>query len=102
MGWISGGRAAINKHPQLNVLVETTTLKLITGLGNTEITSPMCHNAAGQSGADKSSNVLYGESEELNRVLILTLARAIHINGVEQQSCVKDVMTNIMRKTPHR
>jgi mediator of RNA polymerase II transcription subunit 23 len=47
--------------------------------------------------------VLYGESEELNRVVVLTLARAIHINGLEQQSIpwVKEVLSNIMNKTPH-
>ena len=44
---------------------------------------------AGTSGGGappKASTVLYGESEELNRVVILTLARAIHIHGYEQQS----------------
>ena len=42
--------------------------------------------AAGGGAAQKTSTVLYGESEELNRVVILTLARAIHIHGYEQQS----------------
>ena len=42
--------------------------------------------AAGGGAAPKTSTVLYGESEELNRVVILTLARAIHIHGYEQQS----------------
>ena len=45
--------------------------------------------AAGGGAAQKTSTVLYGESEELNRVVILTLARAIHIHGYEQQSTGK-------------
>jgi mediator of RNA polymerase II transcription subunit 23 len=69
------------------------------GLGNAEITAPKGQTAPGS----KPSIVLYGESEELNRVVVLTLARAIHINGLEQQSApwVKEVLSNIMNKTPH-
>ena len=59
--------------------------------------------AAGSAAASKSANVLYGDSEELNRVVILTLARSIHVNGLETQSAqwVKEVVTAIMAKTPH-
>jgi hypothetical protein len=69
------------------------------GLGNAEISPPKGQSAPG----GKPSMVLYGESEELNRVVVLTLARAIHINGLEQQSIpwVKEVLSNIMNKTPH-
>jgi hypothetical protein len=51
----------------------------------------------------KPSTVLYGESEELNKVVILTLARAIHVNGLEQQTApwIKEILGNIMTKTPH-
>ena len=34
-GWIRMNFISVCKTPQLNVLIETTTLKLITGLGNT-------------------------------------------------------------------
>ena len=46
---------------------------------------------------------MYGDSEELNRVVVLSLARAIHIHGHEQQSTgwFKEILTNIMQKTPH-
>ncbi len=69
------------------------------GLGSAEISPPKGQSAPG----GKPSMVLYGESEELNRVVVLTLARAIHINGLEQQSVpwVKEVLSNIMNKTPH-
>jgi hypothetical protein len=41
------------------------------GLGNAEIAPPKSHATPGS----KPSTVLYGESEELNRVVVLTLAR---------------------------
>ena len=94
-----------SKHPQLNICMESTILRLITSLGNAEITAPRnTSSAAGGSGAtQKSTTVLYGDSEELNRVVVLTLARAIHIHGHEQQSTgyFKEILTNIMNKTPH-
>ena len=98
LGLITGNHNVMNKHPQLQICVESTILRLITGLGNAEITQPK-----NQQPQVKPTNVLYGESEELNRVVVLTLARAIHINGLEQQSSVwvKEVLTNIMEKTPH-
>ena len=98
LGLITGNHSVMNKHPQLQICVESTILRLITGLGNAEIAQPK-----GTTPQAKSTNVLYGESEELNRVVVLTIARAIHINGLEQQSSawVKEVLTNIMEKTPH-
>ena len=98
LGLITGSTNVMNRHPQLQVCVESTILRLITGLGNAEIAQPRS-----QLPQVKSTNVLYGESEELNRVVVLTLARAIHINGLEQVSSVwvKDVLSNIMEKTPH-
>lgn len=101
-----GSHNVTGKHPQLNICMESTILRLITGLGNAEITTPRttgpAAGAAGATAAAKAS-VIYGESEELNRVVVLTLARAIHIYGFEQQSNVyfKDILTNIMAKTPH-
>ena len=60
-------------------------MRLITGLGNAEITTPRNASNAGQA-SQKPSNVMYGDSEELNRVVVLSLARAIHVHGHEQQS----------------
>ena len=80
---IGGVHNHILKHPQLNIAVESTFLKLITGLSNAEITTPR-NTQNVPPGQQKPSNVMYGDSEELNRVVILSLARAIHIHGHEQ------------------
>ena len=93
-----------SRHPQLNICMESCILRLITGLGNAEITAPRNQSQGGQGGqVQRTTSVLYGESEELNRVVVLTLARAIHIHGYEQQSAgyFKDVLASIMNKTPH-
>ena len=99
---MSGPHHITSKHPQLNICMESTILRLITGLGNAEITAPRNPTSA-SGGPQKATTVLYGESEELNRVVVLTLARAIHIHGYEQQSTgyFKEILTNIMNKTPH-
>ena len=93
-----------SRHPQLNICMESCILRLITGLGNAEITAPRNQSQGGQGGqVQRTTSVLYGESEELNRVVVLTLARAIHIHGYEQQSAnyFKEVLAKIMEKTPH-
>ena len=63
-----------------NISIMKSSSRLITGLGNSEIAPP---KNVPPSGAQKNST-LYGDSEELNRVVILTLARAVHIGGLEQ------------------
>lgn len=53
--------------------VESTALRLITGLGSTEV-QPQLSRFTGE------PQVLVSvESEELNRAFVLTLARAIHV-----------------------
>ncbi len=49
------------------------------------------------------AHVTHGDSEELNRAVVMALARSIHINGLEQQSAqwVKETLSAIMQKTPH-
>ena len=59
LGLITGNHSVMNKHPQLQICVESTILRLITGLGNAEIAQPK-----GATPQAKSTNVLYGESEE--------------------------------------
>jgi len=89
----------LNNHAQLHLTVESSALRLITGLGNCEMAPPKILNPSNT----KSATTLYGESEELNRVVILTLARAVHIGGLEQNGSVwmKEVVTSIMTATPH-
>ena len=66
-------------------MFSSSALRLITGFGNSEITPPKNQ----QTGVNQKST-LYGDSEELNRVVILTLARAVHIGGLEQVEYITD------------
>ena len=87
---------------------------LSTGLGNSEMnpgksTSLGSGVQGGKAGSAAGSlsqvgaHVTHGDSEELNKVVVLSLARAIHINGLEQQSAqwVKETLVAIMQRTPH-
>lgn len=91
-----------SKHGQIRYKSETKIL-VFSGLGNAEITTPRNSANQGAVGTAQKASVLFGDSEELNRVVVLTLARAIHIYGYEQQSTgyFKEILTNIMNKTPH-
>ncbi|XP_059485779.1 mediator of RNA polymerase II transcription subunit 23 isoform X2 [Neocloeon triangulifer] len=84
---------------QLHLCVESTALRLITGLGSTEV-QPQLSRFTGE------PQVLVSvESEELNRAFVLTLARAIHVtrSGYESLSGTwyKTVLKAIMTNTPH-
>ena len=57
--------------------VESTALRLITGLGSSEV-QPQLSRLINE---PKTLALLSGESEELNRALVLTLARALHVTG---------------------
>ncbi|XP_059897120.1 mediator of RNA polymerase II transcription subunit 23 isoform X2 [Gadus macrocephalus] len=60
---------------QLHLCVESTALRLITALGSSEVQPQFTRFL------NDPKTVLSAESEELNRALILTLARATHITG---------------------
>lgn len=49
------------------------------------------------------ASLISTESEELNRVLVLTIARSVHItgSGEELQPWCKDVLNMIIQNTPH-
>ena len=57
--------------------MESTALRLITSLGSAEV-QPQLSRLFSE---PKSITLLSGESEELNRVMVLTLARALHVTG---------------------
>lgn len=59
--------------------VESTALRLISGLGNAEVQPQLSRMFTEQN----RTGFLSTESEELNRALVLTLARAVHVNGKE-------------------
>uniref|UniRef100_A0A4W4GP85 Mediator of RNA polymerase II transcription subunit 23 n=1 Tax=Electrophorus electricus TaxID=8005 RepID=A0A4W4GP85_ELEEL len=86
---------------QLHLCVESTALRLITALGSSEVQPQFTRFLS------DPKTVLSAESEELNRALILTLARATHItdfftgsDSIQGTWC-KDILQTIMNFTPH-
>ena len=57
--------------------MESSALRLITGLGNIEVMPGLTRFFSTES----KQNIISSESEELNRVVVLTIARAIHVTG---------------------
>ncbi|XP_053964046.1 mediator of RNA polymerase II transcription subunit 23 [Anastrepha ludens] len=84
---------------QLNLCFESTALRLITGLGSVEMQPQMSRYFSEK----PPGSVASSESEELNRVLILTLARSMHMTGLgdELQPWCKELLSIIMQNTPH-
>lgn len=87
-------------HPnqmQLHVVMESTALRLITGLGSADVQSHISRYLS-------ESKTGIAESEELNRALVLTLARAMHITGTGSEATgsgwCKDLLNGIMQYTP--
>lgn len=58
--------------------MESVALRLITGLGNSEVMPSLTRYTFC---SDTKANLISTDSEELNRVLVLTMARAIHVTG---------------------
>ncbi|KAK6167600.1 hypothetical protein SNE40_021588 [Patella caerulea] len=81
---------------QLHLCVETTALRLITSLGSAEVQPHLSRLSSEPKG------ILAGESEELNRVFVLTIARAMHITGADSFSTnwAKDILLSVMQSTP--
>ena len=84
---------------QLNLCVESTTLRLITGLGSFEVQPELSRFP------NEPKMLVSAESEELNRALVLTLARSMHITGtgndISQAGWCTELLKTIMEKTPH-
>lgn len=79
--------------------MESTALRLITGLGNNEVQPQLSRFLS------EPKTLVSAESEELNRALILTLARSMHITGTGNDSqsglWCKELLNTIMQNTPH-
>ncbi|XP_054154034.1 mediator of RNA polymerase II transcription subunit 23-like [Oppia nitens] len=84
-------------HVQLHLCMENTALKLIQGLSSTEVLSIPQYSRF----QNEPKSLLSTESEELNKVLVLTLARAIHVTGSETLAAqwLKEILTNINQST---
>lgn len=63
---------------QLHLCVESTALRLITGLGSAEVQP---HLSRYYTEPKVSGSAVSLENEELNRALILSIARSMHITG---------------------
>lgn len=64
--------------------MESVALRLITGLGNSEVMPSLTRYTFC---SDTKPNLISTDSEELNRVLVLTMARAIHVTGERLSTC---------------
>lgn len=63
--------------------VESTALRLITGLGSAEVQPQLSRFLS------EPKTLVSAESEELNRALVLTLARSMHVTGTGNRQNVK-------------
>lgn len=87
---------------QLHLCVESAALRLISGLGSAEV-QPQFQRYFAE--PKPSGSIISAESEELNRALILTIARSMHISGSggddPSNAWCKELLTVIMHQTPH-
>lgn len=93
---------AMTQMTQLHLCMESVALRLITGLGNSEVMPSLTRFTFC---SDTKPNLISTDSEELNRVLVLTMARAIHVTGCDSSGdsarwCV-DFLKTVMTQTPH-
>lgn len=83
---------------QLHLCVESTALRLITGLGSGEVQPQLSRFLS------EPKTLVSAESEELNRALVLTLARSMHITGTGSDSLsgswCQELLNTIMQNTP--
>ncbi|XP_033644723.1 mediator of RNA polymerase II transcription subunit 23-like [Asterias rubens] len=82
---------------QLYQCIESTALRIITGLGSADVQPQLSRFLT------EPNNLLSADSEELNRALVLTLARAMHVTGSEtlSGSWCKDILATLFANTPH-
>lgn len=86
---------------QLSMAIEATELKLLLGLSNIEAMSiPMTGRAPGD--AKTIKHVINNDSEEINKVLVLVLARSTNISSNEHltASFLDDILDDINKVTP--
>uniref|UniRef100_H2YVM2 Mediator of RNA polymerase II transcription subunit 23 n=1 Tax=Ciona savignyi TaxID=51511 RepID=H2YVM2_CIOSA len=90
-------------HGQLHFRLESTALKLIMGFDNFGIKPQLVRMFN-----EQKQSIVSQKSEELNRVLVLTLARSIHITGwclyaesISGSWCI-DILKALMAATPHK
>ncbi|CAL4068022.1 unnamed protein product, partial [Meganyctiphanes norvegica] len=85
---------------QLHICMESVALRLIMGLDNAGVMPSLTRFFP-----EPKSSLISNDSEELNRVLVLTMARAINVTGCDSSGessrwCV-DFLNKVMQHTPH-
>lgn len=97
--------AHINVSSQLHLCFESTALRLLTGLGSSEFQFQLSRFLTEPKNL---ASMVSSDSEELNRVLILTLSRSMIITGMENETSgsgnlgyLNDLLLVIMKNTPH-
>lgn len=90
-----------NSQMQLSMAVEATELKLILGLSNYEALN-MPTNCRHPNDTKNPKLIIHGDSEELNKVMVLVLARSAHITVSEAVSAgfLEDMLSDINKVTP--
>lgn len=86
---------------QLSMTTEVTELKLLLGLSNHDFLN--LPSSAGRNPNDKQTkNIINGDSEELNKVLVLVLARSTQLMSSEHytSSLLEEILTDIIKVTP--
>ncbi|XP_047129297.1 mediator of RNA polymerase II transcription subunit 23 isoform X1 [Hydra vulgaris] len=85
---------------QIQICVVTTVLKLIMGFGSSDLQAQL----SSQRYTTEPSVILSKDCEELNKVLILTMARAIHVTGADSLpfTWCESIVKESLKLTPHR
>jgi mediator of RNA polymerase II transcription subunit 23 len=90
---------------QLHLCFESTALRLLTGLGSSEFQFQLSRFLTEPKNL---ASMVSSDSEELNRVLVLTMSRSMVITGMENETSsganmgyLMDLLQVVMKNTPH-
>lgn len=84
-------------HNQLQVGVESTALRMIMALLNADVKAQLTRVTTN----NDPKLIISKDSEEFNRVLVLTIARSLRITGGIHGAWCTDILKAIMEATPH-
>lgn len=90
-----------NNQMQLSMTMEAAELKLLLGLSNYEALN-MPINTRHANDTKTAKHMINNDSEELNKALVLVLARSTHLTSSEQVngSFLEDILSEINKVTP--
>lgn len=89
-------------HVQLSLTMEATELKLILGLSSNDVISITNYTSRSPNDAKGAKQMISNESEELNKIFVLVLARSVHITSSEalSSSWIEEILQDIKQVTP--